>query len=482
MWLGVLTVLLPAVAGAQAPRPVQPRPAGPPVPVAPAAPMAPVAPTVPVQPAVPAPFDFDFHLDVVPEPATLHGELAHLWGQLDGQVAELAAAAARQASVAVGQAVARGSQRGADGDYQSGLSLIQARRYDQAIQIFTRIVGRKAERADAAYYWKAFAEFKLAQADNALASISALRKEHPSSRYLADANVLEADVKRLAGQPAPPAATDDDEIKLLAIQGLSRTGEAVPLLENVLRASNSLNVKRRALYVLALNDDPRGKDVLMRYARGAGTPDLQIEAIRYLGARRAAVTSEDFVAIYKSSADTGVKLAVIDALRSGKDTLTLMKLATDKSEKPDVKISVIPRLSGLATAEDVMVLYRQESDPAMRSQVLAVLGRTLAVDQLATIARTDADQNVRTRAIAALGSQRNENTRKALVGLYEGQPSRDVRRTIINALSGSENAEALVALARQETDLELKRDLVRRLSELAGSSKVAADYLMDQLR
>ena len=45
-------------------------------------------------------------------------------------------------------------------------------------------------------YWKAYAQFKLAKSDDAVATIAALRKDFPSSRYLGDAKVLEADARR----------------------------------------------------------------------------------------------------------------------------------------------------------------------------------------------------------------------------------------------------------------------------------------------
>ena len=54
---------------------------------------------------------------------------------------------------------------------------------------------------------------------------------------------------------------------------------------------------------------------------------------------------------------------------------------------------------------------------------------------------------------------------------------------MISALGNQNNAEGLVAIARKETkDLELKREIVRRLAEMAPTSKVAADYLMEVIK
>ena len=62
-----------------------------------------------------------------------------------------------------------------------------------------------------------------------------------------------------AGQPVNPASMDDDDLKMLAINGIKQTDpeRAIPLLDGVLSATNSLRVKKQALYVLASIANPR---------------------------------------------------------------------------------------------------------------------------------------------------------------------------------------------------------------------------------
>ena len=50
---------------------------------------------------------------------------------------------------------------------------------------------------------------------------------------------------------------------------------------------------------------------------------------------------------------------------------------------------------------------------------------------------------------------------------------------MVQALFVQGNAESLVAIARKETDLEARKDLVQKLSLM--KSKVATDYLMEIL-
>jgi HEAT repeat protein len=335
-------------------------------------------------------------------------------------------------------------------------------------------------------YHKAFALSRSGKMQEALESIASLRRDYPQSRYLKDVTALEADVKRMAGQPVNPAAADDDEIKLLAINGLQRSEQAVSLLEGVLAAANSLAVKKRALFVLAANEDPKARAVLLRHAKGDGNPDLQLEAIRLLVSRRDGQTSnQELRDIYNSTQDPGVRISIIDAYRQSSDKASLIAIAGNKTATVDLRGRAFNSLSELATPDELWTLYQQETDASLRSQMVSAFGSMRAIDHLTRIARTDADMAVRRRAISNLGGLRGESalkSRQALVELYGTQTDRAVKTSIISALSNTENAEALVALARKETSLDLKRELVRRISDLAPRSKVAADYLMEVIK
>jgi hypothetical protein len=69
-----------------------------------------------------------------------------------------------------------------------------------------------------------------------------------------------------------------------------------------------------------------------------------------------------------------------------------------------------------------------------------------------------------------------------LVDYYASEQDVETKRQIISALAGQGNAEGLVAIARKEPTLSLKTDIVRKLSEMAPKSKVAADYLMEIIK
>jgi HEAT repeat protein len=135
--------------------------------------------------------------------------------------------------------------------------------------------------------------------------------------------------------------------------------------------------------------------------------------------------------------------------------------------------------------QDAWGLYQQLSsaaDAPLRQQIVGALGAANDVDHLAQVAKTDADENVRHRAVLALGQQPAERTGTVLTDLYSARTDAGWRRIVIAALAQQNNANALVTIARQESDLTLKRDLVRQLSSMAGKNETAANYLMEVIK
>jgi HEAT repeat protein len=373
-----------------------------------------------------------------------------------------------------------------DGDYSAAKDLLYRRQYEQAIVRFDRVIAKKGANVDGSLYWKAYAQFKLGKTDDSIATISQLRKDHAQSRYLSDAKALEADARRRAGQPVNPADFDDEEMKVLAIQGIQNTDpeRAIPLIEGVLNSTNSLRLKRQALYVLAQSTQPRAYQILLNYAKGAGNPDLQLEAIRYLTANRNKQTNiKDLMDIYQTTQDTPVKLAIISALRSTQNSTALSQIVRSGDSTPIVlRTSALNGLTGILSPQDLWTLYEKETNKELRLQMVSAFGSMQAVDQLTRVIKTEKDPDVRARALRALGNMKSDKSGQMLVDLYGSEQDVTAKKSIISSLANQGNAEGLVAIARKEPTLPLKTEIVRKLSEMAPRSKVAADYLMEIIK
>jgi HEAT repeat protein len=376
-----------------------------------------------------------------------------------------------------------GKMDGETSSYSAGLSAMNEHQYDRAIQRFDQVLAQKSTHAEGALFWKAFSQYKLGKQDDSLATIAALRKDYPKSVYLNDAKVLEASVH---GQPVKPDATDDEELKLLAIQGIMRTDPkaATSALENVLGQNNSLKVKRMALYVLALSGDDAAHQVLLKYAKGGGNPDLQSAAIGYLASSRGPnkTSSADLKAIYESTTDTNVRMSIINAYRLSGDKVALLSVAGAQSNPIEIRSNAIRNLTDVAAPADLWALYQKEENKSLRQQMVSVFAGMGATDQLMQVVKTEKDPDVRAQAIRSLGSQKSDKTGATLVEMYGSSTDKDTRKAVISALSSQNNAEGLVQCARKETSLDLKTEIVRRLSDMAPHSKAAADYLMEVIK
>ena len=71
--------------------------------------------------------------------------------------------------------------------YDQGRDDIDNGRYDRAIERLTDVASMKGAHADVALYRKAWAQNKIGQRAEALATIAALNKDYPKSRYLTEA-------------------------------------------------------------------------------------------------------------------------------------------------------------------------------------------------------------------------------------------------------------------------------------------------------
>jgi HEAT repeat protein len=65
------------------------------------------------------------------------------------------------------------------------------------------------------------------------------------------------------------------------------------------------------------------------------------------------------------------------------------------------------------------------------------------------------------------------------VEIYTTDRDPAVKRSVIAALGMQDNAEALVALARKEADVTMKKEIVSRLAHM--DSKIATDYMLEIL-
>lgn len=365
--------------------------------------------------------------------------------------------------------------------YDSGREALDEGQYEQALRCFTELAQRNGPQTDAALYWKAYAENKRGKRDAALATIADLKKRFPQSRWQKDASALAIEVRQQSGQSPSPDAQNDEELKLLAIQGLmnSNPERGIPLLEKVLNGSGSPREKSQALFVLAQSGEPKAMEVVARVAQGKSNPELQRRAVEYLGMYGGDDAAKLLGNIYNSTTDSSLKRAVLKSYMLSGDEQALFGAA--KSEKdPELKREAIQQLGLVGGESELEQLYRSESSEDVRREILQSFFLAGDSKRLVEAALDDKDPELRRAAIKNLGLMGDEEASKALSAIYAKETDRSLKEEVLNAYFLEGNATALVAIARFEKDAVLKKKAVEKLSIM--DDKVATDYLIELLQ
>ena len=309
---------------------------------------------------------------------------------------------------------------GRDRAYREGTRAIDRRDYEKAIAAMDRVIEAKGPHKEGAYYWKAYAQSRIGRTNDALATLGALRKDDPQSRWLNDAKALEVEIKQDAGQHVSPDGESDEDLKLLAINGLmnSDPSRALPLLEKVLNETkNPPRVRERALFVLARSNAPEAQTAVLRIAKGGGNPDLQMKALQYLAVGESKNVVGTLAEAYNNAKDVPIKRAALEGLFIAK-----------------------------------------------------------ARDQIASIAKSERNPDLKRQAIQFLGPLGADDV---LLSLYNSETNSEIKRTILDAFFARGDAKQIIALSRRENDPGLRREGVQRLSMM--KSKEASEYLMELL-
>lgn len=365
--------------------------------------------------------------------------------------------------------------------YEQGQNAIERAQWPQAVERFTVLVDAKAPRADAALYWRAYSLDKLNRQTEALTSVAELLKIYPSSRWVVDARALEIQVRQRAGQPVSPEVQADEELKLFAIQGLQHQDpeQAIPMLEKLLQSANSPRIKERALFVLAQSDAARARQVMTTVARGGSNPDLQLKAIQYIGMKGSQPNRQLLGEIYTASADIDVKRQVLRAYMMSNDRERVLAAATSE-KSPQLRGEAVRQLGMMGARDEVWQLYQRETDPQVKSQIIQGLFMGGDSTHLLEVANNDSNMDLRRRAIQHLGMMGRQRTGDAILNIYTRQTDVGLKEAAIDALFIQQNAETLVALARKESDRDLKRRIVSKLALMP--SPAARDYMLELLK
>jgi HEAT repeat protein len=349
--------------------------------------------------------------------------------------------------------------------------------YGDAIKGFDEVIKIHGRKADGALYWKAYALNKAGNKAQALTAIGELRKNYPKSNWLRDASALEQEMR---GVTVNPDNIPDEELKLLAIQSLMNSDpeKAVPLLEKIVQGNYPPKLKDKALFVLSQSGSDKAQQILMGLARLNNQPDLQKRAIRYIGmngnSRNRAVLKE----IYNTSSDVSVKKSVFQAwLMCGCKEDVAALAHTEKN--PELRREAIRYLGMMGGRTELLDFYKNSPDAETREEAVSAMLMCACGHELAEIAQTEKDPRVLGKAINTLGLVGGEESLSALTRLYGTQTDVSVKKKVVNALFLHGAGKEMVAMAKKETNPEMKKELIQKMS-LMNSPEIT-EYMMEIL-
>lgn len=367
----------------------------------------------------------------------------------------------------------------ADNLYDCGRDALDDSRWDRAAEFFGKSATAKGARADAALYWKAYAQNKLGQRAEALATIGELKSGYAKSRWLNDASALEVETRQSTSRATSEGGVDDD-LRLLAIQNIGNSPEAVPFLEKLLGGTASPKLKDKALFMLAQNDNPQARAVVAKIAKGGANPDLQLRAVRYLGMFRTAESRQMLDDVYRGSSDPEVKKQILRSYMMSGDRERLLGAARSETNQ-ELRLEAVRQLGVMKAPDELAALYASESSLEVKQQILRGLGIGGSADKLFTLATTEKNPELRRNAVRNIGLIRNPEVGGQLTALYAKESDPDVKKAAVEALFLQQNGAALVGLAKQEKDPEMKKAIVGRLA-IMRESKEARDYMLELLK
>jgi HEAT repeat protein len=239
-------------------------------------------------------------------------------------------------------------------------------------------------------------------------------------------------------------------------------------------------VKERALFVLAQSNSPRAREVLKGLARGSSTPELQSQAINYLGVHGGRESRAALAEVYSATSEVDVKRRIMRSFMISGERERLLSLAQTE-QNAELRGEAVKQLGVMGAHEALWTLYQKEGSLDVKKQILHSMFVAGQAPRMIELAKSEQNIELRRIAVRNLGLMGGTTTGTALTEIYGSDRDPSIRSQVIQALFIQGDATSLVALARKEEDGGRKREIVQKLSLMAGDHTAARDYMLELL-
>ena len=386
-----------------------------------------------------------------------------------------------------------------DSLYRAARQLLNRGRYAEAAGLFGDLIRRypRSSYAPDAHYWAAFALYRTGDDANLRRATSLLEfqaSHYPQAATRGDGDALLARVygelarrgdnragewiqsHASAGSDTTAAArrsctSDDDDPRIAAMNALMQMDavNAMPVIKQVLarRDSCSVELRRRAVFVLSQKRTAETEDVLLGVARNDPSGDVREQAVFWLsqvGSERA-VTALD--SILRSTTDEDIREKAVFALsqiRGARSTQILRDYAAREDAPEDAREKAVFWLGQAREGDNAAFLrdlFARVTPPDLKEKILFSLSQMHSAENtrwlmdLAVNSREDVE--VRKKALFWAGQTGADIA--DLVSLYGRTADKDLKEQLIFVYSQRHEPQALdkiMDIARHETDHDLR--------------------------
>jgi len=438
--------------------------------------------------------------------------LAAVTALLQGPPAQTAATASRAAlAVAAGPAFAAAprapwaQQDPGDSLYRAGRQLLNRGRYPEAARAFNDLIKRypRSSYTPDAHYWAAFALYRTGDHSNLLAAAALL--ETQASRYPRAATRGDGDalLARVEGEMARRGDSDaaqwvqahasvavgadsthvsvaacpneDDDPRIAAMNALMQmdAANAVPVIQQVLarRDPCSVELRRKAVFVLSQKRSDQTEDILLSVARSDPDADVRGQAVFWLSqvGSDKAVTALD--SILRTSSDEELRdkaIFSISQIHGPRSSQILRDYAAREGASEDTREKAVFWLGqqhGGDNAAFLRDLYGRVTPGDLKEKIIFSLSQMRSVENtrwlmdLAMNSREDVE--LRKKALFWAGQSGADIG--DLTALYDRISDRDMKEQLIFVYSQRHEPAALdkmIDIARHETDKDLRKKAV----------------------
>jgi HEAT repeat protein/TolA-binding protein len=370
-----------------------------------------------------------------------------------------------------------------------------------------------------AYYYEAFALYRIGSDDGLRAARAALRaqaEQHPNASTHADAEVLLRRVQgalarrgdaeaaeaiteevdtiapapravqppRAPRAPRPPRAArpprpgrssdcdDEDDIRVAALNAMLHmdADRALPVLKTVLekRDEGSTCLRRKAIFLISQKHGAETEDILLDAARRDPDPEVRQQAVFWLsqvGTEKAAIALDSII---RNSTDAELQEKAVFALsqhHSARAAQALRAYAERRDAPRHIREQAIFWLSqhgSAETAEFLKTLFPKLEDDELKEKVLFSFSqmRAAKTDRWLLEVAMNKAENIEIRKKALFWAGQGHAPIADLLALYDRTDALEMREQLIFVYSQRHEKEVvdkLLEIAKSDPDREMRK-------------------------